>query len=106
MEDDRTANEHHAAAIYAAQLIGLDLVSSYDELPVGFRLNWQDANRAGWFFGCDTIGGFKRAYCAFVCRTVEPRFVRAQSAIAEAERAKALLDAAAATVPGWDGPAT
>jgi len=72
MSDDRAANEHHAAAIYAAQLIGFDLVSSYGELPVGFRINWEDANRAGWFSDCDKIGTFKRAYCAYIASDVVP----------------------------------
>ena len=73
MSDDRAANEHHAAAIYAAQLIGFDLVSSYGELPVGFRINWEDANRAGWFSDCDKIGTFKRAYCAYIAGRLRVR---------------------------------
>lgn len=46
----------------AAQLIGFDIVRTYEELPAGFRINWEQAEEAGAFRDCHTIGDFKLAY--------------------------------------------
>lgn len=58
------------SARFVAQLIGLDLVENFAELPIGFRLNWDDARNSGRFDGCETIGALELAYCDYVCRNL------------------------------------
>jgi hypothetical protein len=63
-----TAKDRQGDAPTVALLIGLDLVKSYGELPAGFRMNWEDAEEAGRFERCETMGDLMREYCAWVCR--------------------------------------
>lgn len=51
-----------------AMLIGFDLVKTVEELPAGFRQNWNAAADAGYFTEAMTLGELRAAYCRYLAR--------------------------------------
>lgn len=69
--ENRSARD--ARATIVALLTGFPSVQLFDELPVGFLLNWEQAERAGVFAGLDDApyGAWQRALLTFLLSRIE-----------------------------------
>lgn len=64
---------HPLTACAVAQLVGCDYASRFLDLPVGFRLRWNEAEAADAFKSCRSVGDYVIAYCDHITHGMRAR---------------------------------